>query len=145
MSTQPILFFQLLANQKLDPGALLLQLSQGDHRALPPLIADHRFVTLAKSFPCVIDTEQANELSPDLLKAIQDAGCRLTQESALYTPPADTKPALALNAEWLAGDWYLDPPQKVSAGQAASHSLSLKLLQLVSAEAAVRESAVRYQ
>lgn len=135
MSIQPILLFQLLANRKLEPGAVLLQLGDGDYRMLTPLVADRRFMALIKSFPCIIEAEHANDLPSELLKALQDAGCRLTQRNALHVPPVNTKPSLPPNAEWLAGDWYLSLPQKVSSSQAASHSLSLKLLQLVSVDA----------
>ncbi len=135
MSIQPLLFFQLLANPKLELGALKLRISPGDHAALLPLLADERFTSLIQSFPCLITAEHASQLPAELLNTLQLAGCQMIPPGALQTSDENTKPSFASPAEWLAGDWYLNPPLKVSANQTASHSLSLKLLQLVASDA----------
>ncbi|MEI7612799.1 MAG: HDOD domain-containing protein [Betaproteobacteria bacterium] len=135
MSTQPVLCLQLLANRKLEPGAIKLRFSPGDHNTLLPFVADERFLAFAHSFPCVIATENASDFSPELFKALKDAGCHPTPQGSFHNSDENAKPVLPPHVEWLSGDWYLNPPQKVSDNQAASHSLSLKLLQLVAQDA----------
>ena len=135
MIVPPLLFLQLLANQKLDPGAVELQVGEGDRNSLLPLIADERFVAFAKLFPCVIEAVHAQSLPPEVLKAFQDAGCLTTPRESFHQSHEQTKPALPPNSEWLTGDWYLAPRFKLSGNQAASRTLSLRLLQLVAADA----------
>jgi c-di-GMP-related signal transduction protein len=50
-----------------------------------------------------------------------------------------TKPVLPANRLWLDGDWMLAPPQRPTAAQSASRTLSLKLLQMVMTDAETRE------
>jgi len=48
-------------------------------------------------------------------------------------------PADASATDWVAGDWYQMPPGKPSAGQAASRTRALQLVQLVSTDADTRD------
>jgi hypothetical protein len=135
MIVPPIVFLQLLANRKFAPAALALQVGTGDQSALLPLIGDEQFTMLAKAIPCLIETRHAQTLPPEVLTAFQVAGCRTLAQDSFHRSDVQTRPVLPEHCEWLTGDWYLAPPLKLSAHQAASRSLSLKLLQLVAADA----------
>ncbi|MBV5336452.1 MAG: hypothetical protein J0653_00080, partial [Deltaproteobacteria bacterium] len=93
-----------------------------------PLITDDRFITLVKTIPCLIESGQTENFSPGVLQAFEEAGCRTVQPTSFHHSHQQSKPVLAANTGWLAGDWYLAPPLKLSGNQAASRTLSLKLL-----------------
>ena len=135
MSLPPFLFFRLLADRKLNPGAVVLHAGEGDLDAMLPLFADERFAALTASLPCFVDAGLSKRLAPDLLTALQDAKCQILTENELHHSDEQTKPALPPTAQWLSGNWYLAPPTKTSGNQAASRALSLKLLQLVAEDA----------
>ncbi len=135
MIVPPLLFLQLLANRKYAPAALAFQISEGDQSLLLPLIGDEHFSALAKAIPCLIETRYAQTLAPDVLTAFQVAGCRTATSECFHHSDERSKPVLPTHCEWLTGDWYLAPPLKLSSQQAASRTLSLKLLQLVAADA----------
>jgi len=135
MNLPPFLFFRLLADRKLNPGAVVLHAGEGDMDAMLPLFSDARFSALSASLPCLVDADLSKRLSPDLLTALQDANCQIMPEKVLHHSDEQTKPALPPTAQWLTGNWYLAPPVKTSGNQAASRALSLKLLQLVADDA----------
>ena len=135
MIVPPILFFQLLANRKFAPGALALQVSAGNQNALLPLIGDEHFANLARAIPCLIETSHAQTLPAEVLTTFQVAGCRTVAHECFHHSDEQTRPVLPTHIEWLTGGWSLAPPLKLLAHQAASRTLSLKLLQLVAADA----------
>jgi len=135
MSLPPLLFMKLLADRKLNPGGLELDAGAGDLDALRLLIAEERFYTLTAAFPCLVGADLARRLSPELLQALLDAGCRLLPGEMTHFSNEQTKPSLPPTVRWLTGDWYLAPPATRSGSQATSRSLSLKLLQLVATDA----------
>lgn len=135
MSLSPLLFFRLLADRKLNPGAVVLHAGEGDLGAMLPLFADERFAALAASLPCLVDAELSRRLAPDILAALQDAKFQVLPENVLHHSDEQTKPGLPPSAHWLSGNWYLAPPTRTSGNQAASRALSLKLLQLVADDA----------
>ncbi|MEI7431070.1 MAG: HDOD domain-containing protein, partial [Betaproteobacteria bacterium] len=135
MIVSPLLFLQLLANHKLELAAVVLQVGEGDRNALLPLITDDRFIALVKTIPCLIKSCQTDSLSPEVLQAFEEAGCQTVQPTSFHHSDQQSKPVLAPNTRWLSGDWYLAPPLKLSGNQAASRTLSLKLLHLVAADA----------
>lgn len=134
MNLHALLFPHLLADQKLNPGALLLETSEGDTNALLPLIANGGFTNFAVALPCLVGRHLAEAMSPELSKALIEGGCQVLKESP-YRSDEQTKPAFPLTAQWLIGDWYLAPLEKPSGRQATSRTLSLKLLQLVALDA----------
>lgn len=135
MNVTPLFFPDLLADQKLKPGAVKLNFGEGDLRALLPLIEDERFSAFAAALPCLIDTDLARRLPPDLLQALQSAGCQVVPDELTYRSDEPTKPTLPTAARWLVGNWYLAPLAKASGRLAASRALALKLLQRVAEDA----------
>lgn len=138
MSPPPLLFLHLLADQKLAPGAILIDAGGGDTDDLLPLLADGGLAALSASIPCFVSARLASGVSAELSQALLDAGCQAIAESP-HKSGAQTKPVLPAGTQWLLGDWYLAPPAKLTGPQAASRTLSLKLLQLVALDADTRE------
>ncbi len=138
MSTASFIFFRLLADRHLNPAALALQPIERAPEALMPVLRSPGFAALAAALPCVINDGLAPRVSPDLLHALQALGCRLVGKEAIYDSDQHARPALPAACTWLAGNWYLAPPVHVSASQAASRTLALKLLKLVAADAETR-------
>ncbi len=134
MILHALLFPHLLADQKLNPGAILLETSEGDTNALLPLVANGGFANFTVVFPCLVGRHLAKAMSPELSKALIEGGCQVLKESP-YRSDEQAKPVAPLTAQWLIGDWYLAPPAKTSGRQATSRTLSLKLLQLVALDA----------
>lgn len=135
MEQTAVLFLHLLADRKLEPGAVEFHVGAGDLSGLLPLITDERFSTFVEGFPCLIGATLANQIPAPLLTALEEAGCLLLEDGVLHHSDEATKPVLPLAAHWLTGDWYLAMPPRISGHQAASRALSLKLLQRVAADA----------
>lgn len=135
MSLSPLLFMTLVADRKLNPGGIELDVGAGNMNDLLLLIEDDSFFALASAFPCLVGADLAVRIPPELLKALLDAGCTMPPEEMIHFSNEQTKPVLPAAARWLSGDWYLAPPASRSGSQAASRSLSLKLLQLVATDA----------
>ena len=112
----------------------MLETGEGDTNALLPLIANGGLTGFTAAFPCLVGCRLASTMSPELSKALLDGGCQVMTESP-HRSDEQTKPVVPLTAQWLIGDWYLAPPAKASGRQAASRTLSLKLLQLVALDA----------
>lgn len=134
MSLHALLFPKLLADQKLSPGAVLLETGEGDTDALLPLISNGGVTGFSAAFPCLIGHRLADAMSPELSQALLAGGCQVMTESP-YRSDEPTIPVLPPTAQWLIGDWYLAPPAKASGRRATSRTLSLKLLQLVALDA----------
>lgn len=139
MSSPPLLSFILLADRNLNPAAVELRVGEGDTGVLLPLIEGDDFSALSATFPCLFDASLTKRLPPELLKALQDTGCQMMRGDQSHRSDEQTKPVLPPTTHWLSGDWYCAPPVRQSASQAASRSISLKLLQLVATDADTRE------
>jgi EAL and modified HD-GYP domain-containing signal transduction protein len=135
MSTSPLLFMKLLADRTLNPGGIELDVGAGDMNALLPLIAEDSFLALSSAFPCLVNDDLGRRMPPELLEALLAAGCSTLPVEMTHFSSEQTKPVLPPAIHWLTGDWYLAPPATRSGSQAASRSLSLKLLQLVATDA----------
>ena len=135
----PLLFLHLLADRKLNPGAVLLGLGSGDPELLTHLLEHEDFAALATDLPCLIASKEAGLLSPEMLQKLQDKGCQLLADGALHQADSQGKPELPQGAKWLTGGWYLTPPPKPVGGQTLSRAMALKLVQLVAADADTRE------
>ena len=133
MSPAPFLFFRLLADQKLQPAAVELQVAGGDMNALLPFVTADSFSSFASAIPCHITVDRARQMPYPVLQALTEAGCLTTGK--IQSSNDQKRPALSADANWLGGDWYLAPPAKMTTNQAASRALSLKLLQLVATDA----------
>jgi hypothetical protein len=135
----PLLFLNLLADRKLNPGAVMLGFGSGNLELLSPLIAHADFVALAAEFPCLIGAKEAGILPPGLLAILQDKGCQLLYGDAVYQSDEAGKPVLPPGAQWLSGGWCMTPPPKPVGSQTLSRAMALKLVQLVAADADTRE------
>ncbi|MFZ2853655.1 MAG: HDOD domain-containing protein [Rhodocyclaceae bacterium] len=135
----PLLLLHLLADRKLNPGALLLAFGDGDSDALAPLLADAEFAALTASIPCLIEDADADRLSPDALASLQASGGQLVAGTTIFAANDQENPALPADTTWLRGDWYMVQPTKVTGSQAVSRTLALKLVQLVTTDADTRE------
>ena len=107
MSLPPMLFMKLLADRKLNPGGIELDVGAGDMNALLPLIAEDSFSALASAFPCLVGEDLARRIPPELLQALLDTGCRMLPEEMTHVSSEQTKPVLPPAVHWLTGDWYL--------------------------------------
>jgi EAL and modified HD-GYP domain-containing signal transduction protein len=138
-STSLPVFFHLLADRKLMPGAARLVFEADSLEALSALATQTDFAALVAGLPCLIAAEQAPGLPPELLAGLLAAGCVVTAKSAIHHADEQLKPVLPATAQWLDGHWMLAPPQRPSSAQTASRTLALKLLQLVMADAETRD------
>ena len=135
MSSVPILFVQLLANQELNAAAIALNAGQGDVSNLIAALSKDHLCCFSEDFPCFIATELMERLEPEQLEIVHGAGAQLIAGEELYHSDDQTKPALPPTAQWSTGTWYLAPPPKSNGNKVASRALSLKLLQLVATDA----------
>jgi EAL and modified HD-GYP domain-containing signal transduction protein len=135
----PLLFLHLVADRKLNPGAVLLGFAEGDTDLLLPQVMHEDFSALTAALPCLIKAEEEIRLSAGLRQNLQDAGCQWLPEDSLHDSDEQTKPAPPPPVTWISGDWYLAPPAKPVGNQVVSRALALKLVQLVAADADTRE------
>lgn len=133
----PLLFLELLATPKLQPGALLLQWAGPVAGLRAELDALPEWPSLAADFPCF--TAGAAEVDAVAASLLHEAGLKRLAPAALQRASGREKPVLAAPATWLAGDWYQALPLKPNGNQSASRALALKLLQLVAADADTRQ------
>jgi len=135
MSLMPLIFFELLADAKLQPAAARLHVGESDSGDLFPFTAGENLISFVARFPCLISDNLAPRLPVELRDAMLRAGVQTVAENSFHRADPTGKPILPLGKHWLAGDWYLAPPPKTTASQSASRALSLKLMQLVATDA----------
>jgi EAL and modified HD-GYP domain-containing signal transduction protein len=136
--TSAFVFFRLLADRNLKPSALALEFGGGDADMLLPTVTGASFCALAAAIPCVIGEGAAGSVAPELLQTLAAADCQVMPQAAIHSTDQRVRPDLPAACNWLGGNWYLAPPVHVSASQAASRTLALKLLKLVAADAETR-------
>ncbi|RZI42851.1 HDOD domain-containing protein [Herbaspirillum sp. HC18] len=135
MTAAPLFSFDLLADRNRKPAALLIGIGEGAADLLLPVINDEDFRLLAQRFPCMI----GGSLPPALADALQAAGCKpVLPGTAVRAERLGDQP-LPPQIQWIGGPWYLAPPAKPTGGQAASRTLALQLVQLVSTDADTHE------
>lgn len=133
----PLLSVDVLSDHNRNPAALLLNFSNdGAHEAFAPLVQHEDFRALASRIPCVVPD---SGLDPSLYAALTEAGCRTAAASAIVRLDQQSDEALPPQAEWIAGTWYMAPRARPAGNQAASRTLALQLVQLVSADADTHE------
>lgn len=141
-SIQIPVFFHVLADRALQPGAVLLDIagqSQGADEALQVLGKQTDLAALTATLPSFVRSQSADSLSEATWGMLQQAGCQRLDDTAWSRSDALTKPQVPAPTQWLAGDWYLAPPVKPNARQTSSRALALKLVQLVVADADTRD------
>lgn len=140
MNTAPTpVVLQLLADARLAPAATLLVADAQSLQCLAQLATDPALAEFAGQFACLLPAAMAASLDEPLSAALLGAGCQLLLPESFVRSDALTKPVLPANRLWLDGDWMLAPPQRPTAAQSASRTLSLKLLQMVMTDAETRE------
>jgi len=140
MSTSTsLLFLHLLADRKLNPGAVLLTFGSGDGDSLLPLLLDPDFVAFSATFPCLLDGDGVAPLSDNLRQTLLDQGCLLLPGDVFHHADGPGKPVLPPATQWLSGSWYLAPPAKPVGNKTLSRAMAVKLVQLVAADADTRE------
>ncbi len=130
---------QLLADGLLAPGAALIVADARSLDCLAILAAEPALAEFANQFACLLAPETVASLDEPLRAALLGAGCQLLLPERLVRSDALVKPVLPADRQWLLGDWMLAPPQRPTAAQSASRTLSLKLLQMVMTDAETRE------
>ena len=138
MTTPSFLFFELLADRSLNPAAVALKVSGGDDAALLTVLGSPLFRDFSAALPCLLTDETASGLASATLAELLAAGCQRVDAQVIERSNISPKPQLGEGRQWLAGSWYLAPPQRVSATQMASRTLALELLNLVAADADTR-------
>ncbi len=130
-----LVFVELLADHKGSLAALHWTQGPGTAAGLTFWLESPGFVRLAQAIPCLW-AETAVEAWPEgLRECLQQSGGATVAATAVTQctdGPSHPKPDQAL---WVAGPWYLQPPPRPSASQAASRALVLQLVQLVAADA----------
>ena len=129
-------YFELLADRNKPPSALLLS-ATGDSTGLFQAFAQQEhFQTLSSRLPCLLP-ESATQF-PVLTDAATAAGCKFVPASQIHRTNSLSSP-MPPDANWIGGFWYMAPPAKPTGAQAASRTLALQLVQLVSADADTHE------
>ena len=132
-------FLHLLADQKLVPGALRLELGGPAADPLAQMVAHPEFPEPIAHFTRVITQAQAALLPLDTQAALQAAGYQVVADAAVFYTSQMAGVVLPTGAKWVDGTWFLAPPAKPAAAQAASRALALRLVQLVVADADARD------
>ncbi|HYD62535.1 MAG TPA: HDOD domain-containing protein [Noviherbaspirillum sp.] len=139
MSAQPqasILSVELLSDRTRKPSALLLACSAEAPESLVTLAQHEDLRTLCGRFPCLVISDS---VPPAIAQVLRESGCREVAADSIYRAAQLTEQPLAAQVEWIAGNWYMAPPPKPVGNQAASRTLALQLVQLVSADADTHE------
>ena len=139
MGQTPHIFFHLLADRHLNPGAVELRMGDGCNHGLLPLITDSRFSGLAANIPCLLMARCVQHLSPELVESLRASGVRITPDEAIHRSDETTRPTLPATAAWLAGEWSLARQTRSTGRPTGTRSLALKLLQKVAEDADTRE------
>lgn len=128
----PLVFFRVLANQGGKPAALLMDIGPGAAAEVLPLFDSESFQALSGEIACYYRTSLADPLAVVLAAA---GWKQLVLGTLLREDKRLVKESLPAGTLLIEGDWYMEAPPVVTGAQAASHALSLKLAQLVAADA----------
>lgn len=131
----PLVFAEPLADRQ---GALagLLWHAVGDAVALAPWLDSEGYQHLASLGPCVWRAERVADW-PAATAAVLAATPSFTEpSSALWRCDSGWPSAAPPSARWIHGHWHQQAPAKPTTAQAASRSAALRLLELVTNDAA---------
>lgn len=138
-STSSPVFFRVLADRQLAPGAVLLDFADSATDTLHQLSTHPDFLAFVDQFACLLLASRASGLAPELLASLLSAGCVVTDDALVSCCNDAGKPQPPPQTEWIDGGWYLAAAPRPSQAQSASRNLALKLLQLVNADADTRD------
>jgi len=131
-TSHPLLVtIELLADRNRDLAGLVVDADAGDGAAMEALPWQEELANLAGRLSCFFVPGMP------LQDALLAAGLAPLDRGAIQQ--CDQLAALAPQACYIAGSWYLAPPSKPTGAQAASRALALQLVQLVTADADTHE------
>ena len=131
MTTPPLVFFRVLANQSGSPAGLLMDIGPGAAAEAVPLLSSEQIATIAGEIACYFRTSLAEPLA----EALSNAGWKqLVLGTLLREDKGIVKETIPAGTLLIEGDWYMSAPPKASGAQAASRALSLQLAQLIAAD-----------
>lgn len=141
LSTSPLVFVELLTDRRHRLGGLHWRIGSGDAGALLAWLRSAELAQLAADIPCAWDPEAVGRWPESLQEALSALTARATVEPATALVPRhdNALPLVWPDTPLLAGQWYIHPPAKPSAAQAASRAMALHLLRLVSQDADTHE------
>lgn len=135
----PLMFVELLADRHKRLAGLHWTPGPGAVEDLEGWLASASFGHLASEVPCLWDEAAVAHWPLRLQQALSAASAQRVGGAAIVRADTAFPAALPLTSAWVSGPWYLQPPSRPSAAQAASRSLALRLVQLVAADADTRE------
>jgi len=139
--TPHCVLWQWAVNARLQPAGLRLLCNDLPH-ALQASSAHLRWDALRASLtPGVdlpVDTTPA-EIAPDTVQALHDAGVALWPPAALHRLDTALPAGWVCPAPWLVGRWFLQPPGSATPAAQGLRAITLRLVQLVAADAETRD------
>ncbi len=121
-------FLKLLADREGKPGGFLF--CGSGEPALPAELGE-----LAGKLPCFY----REPITAQLAAALGELGFRPMPSGALQRSDTEFELVLEPKIDWIEGDWPLQAPPRSNAAQAASRTMALQLVQLVSNDADTHE------
>jgi len=134
-----LMFVELLADRARQLAALRMEFTGDDAAVYADLLEDDAFRHLTAGFPCAVVSPDAAHPPAPLAEALQEAGCKLVPPPAVCVAENVFEAPPPSGAMWIAGDWYMAPPSRAVNTQAASKTIALQLVQLVTADADTHE------
>lgn len=125
---------ELLADRKRVPAAARFGLAEFDRTGLETLCSLPGFQALLTRLPCL-----SADCPAGLVETWKSAGGGVPGVADIETIDRFWPPVLRADARWVAGDWYLAPPEKPTQNQLASRAMALRLMQLVAGDAETYE------
>ena len=95
MSQPPLLYFHMMADPTLNPGAVELCVGEGDLNALLSLVESDTFADFCARFTCFFRSELAELCPEELRQALEMKGIRLLHAHQAQRSDEQTKPALS--------------------------------------------------
>ncbi len=132
-TSEPLVFFHMLADRHGRPAGLLFDAPGAT--LLPESMGGDALHALGAHLPGFFPPD----LAPELAAALGETGWRALDPAAVHVAPTELSKSLPPAIQWVRGDWCMAPPAKPVGSQAASRTLALQLVQLVSVDADTHE------
>lgn len=133
-----LVFVHLLADRALQPLGVQLVVGPGCEASFEKVFSSDAFKAIITQCTCLISAVDCASIEPEILEKAIKAGLSLLPNDAICRFEQGT-PGPAPGIEWIDGNWFMAPPAKPKASQAASRVMALKLVQLVGADADTHE------
>lgn len=136
-SIQPLVFVRLLADRQRQLDAVLWHADPADAERLDTTLTQPEWSELSPQLPCLWADSEVARWSPDCLAALASSGGTPIHQAQVCQCNTDFLPDAT--AQWISGQWYLQPPTHAGKAQSTSRTLTLQLMQLVNTDADTRE------